>query len=160
MLSTKWIFDFMDKKCFLQNALDSHIKLIRPTMLLSRQRVITRQKKNAEEVQQFFLSTEKWSPFLSQIEYKFVCTTIVSKRSSVKNIFHSSNQDLDESSRWLSASGIGRVELISLIKSLDFRYFGVFFFFSFLTVAQVIHPSCHCLHHCCIRTLLQVYQQA
>ena len=74
---------------------------------------------------------QKWSSFLSRFAYKFVCTTIVCKRSSVKNIFHSLNGDLLESSVRLSLSGVGRVELISLIKSVDFRHFGVSFFFFF-----------------------------
>ena len=110
---------------------NSHIRLIRPIMLLSRQQVITRQGKSTKEVQQFFL-------FNAKMVFIFVtiCIQICLNYNCFQEIFGEKyfpqfKWRLHESSVWLSASGVGRVELMSLIKSVDFHHFCVSFFFFF-----------------------------
>ena len=154
-LVTKSYRLFMDRKRFLLNTRyngNSHIRLIRPIMLLSRQQVITRQGKSTKEVQQFFL-------FNAKMVFIFVtiCIQICLNYNCFQEIFGEKyfpqfKWRLHESSVWLSASGVGRVELMSLIKSVDFHHFGVSS--SFLTIPQILPPGCHWLHHCCIRALL------
>ena len=161
LLSTKWIFEFYEEEAFPTQLFryngNSHIRLIRSIMLLSRQRVITRQQKNTKEVPQFFFNANMVFVFFT------ICIKIC-KISSVKNVFHSSNvfdlqmiclKVLDDYNicKW---SWESRTYIIDKVGGfLPFLVFP-----SFLAVAQVLHPGCHCLQHSCIRTLLQLHHQA
>ena len=98
-------------QCFRYNG-NSHIRLIRLIMLFSRQRVITRQWKNPEEVQQFFL-------FKAKVVFIFVTISIqiclhynCFQEIFSEKYFHSSNGCLP-------------------VDSVDFRHLGVSFFLFF-----------------------------
>ena len=106
----KMIFWFYGQKAFLLNALDIWkfpYQVDYTNNVLSWQRVITRQQKNTKEVQQFFLFNAKmvfiFVMICMQICLHYNCFQEI---FSKKYFFPSSNGDLPESSRLLTASGV------------------------------------------------------
>ena len=117
-----------------------HIRLIIPIMLLSWQRVITRQQKNTKEVQQFFLFNAKmvfiFVMICMQICLHYNCFQEI---FSKKYFFPSSNGDLPESSRWLTASGV-IIQKNIVLKDGNFNFHRLVFIY--LGSASILDQNC------------------
>ena len=130
--------DIMDRNCFLLRALDTMGTPISSWLDQLYSSPVTSDNQTAKKHQG--ISTILYFQRKIVLIFVTIWTQIclhynVSKRSSVKNIFLSSNGDLPECSVWLSTSGVGRVEFTSLITSVDFLYLPYWWLHRFFILA-------------------------